>query len=67
MITMPCTHLVQGIPACPRPGGGLLVIVVAVIALLAGLAANRCLRPRLLNEDDDTGMAAKTSSHPCSP
>lgn len=37
----------------------ILVIVVAVLALLAGLAANRFLRPRLLNEDDDTGMAVK--------
>lgn len=37
----------------------LLVIVVAVLALLAGLAANRWLRPLLLNEDDDTGMAVK--------
>ncbi|MGW7064774.1 bestrophin-like domain [Streptomyces sp. NPDC054904] len=36
-----------------------LVIVVAALALLAGLAANRWLRPRLLNEDDDTGMAVK--------
>ncbi|MEU4032229.1 hypothetical protein [Streptomyces anulatus] len=36
-----------------------LVIVVAVIALLAGLAANRWLRPRLLSEDDDSGMAVK--------
>ncbi|SEB69800.1 DUF4239 domain-containing protein [Streptomyces sp. TLI_105] len=36
-----------------------LVIVVAVLALLAGLAANRWLRPRLLSEDDDTGMAVK--------
>ncbi|GAA2310923.1 hypothetical protein OKJ48_06640 [Streptomyces kunmingensis] len=36
-----------------------LVIVVAVVALLAGLAANRYLRPRLLSEDDDTGMAVK--------
>ncbi|MGQ4489999.1 hypothetical protein ACN6LM_000424 [Streptomyces sp. SAS_281] len=36
-----------------------LVIVVAVIALLAGLAANRWLRPRLVSEDDDTGMAVK--------
>ncbi|MFF0433319.1 hypothetical protein ACFYU9_13965 [Streptomyces sp. NPDC004327] len=36
-----------------------LVIVVAVIALLAGLAANRWLRPRLLSEDDGTGMAVK--------
>ncbi|WP_330334743.1 hypothetical protein OHS33_36660 [Streptomyces sp. NBC_00536] len=36
-----------------------LVIVVAVLALLVGLAANRFLRPRLLNEDDDTGMAVK--------
>ncbi|MEU1151229.1 hypothetical protein ACFYO9_34670 [Streptomyces sp. NPDC005863] len=36
-----------------------LVIVVALIALLAGLAANRWLRPRLLSEDDDTGMAVK--------
>ncbi|MEU6658486.1 hypothetical protein [Streptomyces sp. NPDC046821] len=36
-----------------------LVIVVAVVALLAGLAANRFLRPRLLTEDDDTGMAVK--------
>ncbi|MEU7012253.1 hypothetical protein [Streptomyces sp. NPDC046385] len=36
-----------------------LVIVVAVLALLAGLAANRWLRPRLLNADDDEGMAVK--------
>ncbi|CAM5652989.1 bestrophin-like domain [Streptomyces avidinii] len=36
-----------------------LVIVVAALALIAGLAANRYLRPRLLNEDDDTGMAVK--------
>lgn len=36
-----------------------LVIVVAVLALIAGLAANRWLRPRLLSEDDDTGMAVK--------
>jgi hypothetical protein len=36
-----------------------LVIVVAVLALFAGLAANRFLRPRLLSEDDDTGMAVK--------
>ncbi|WP_030721285.1 DUF4239 domain-containing protein [Streptomyces sp. NRRL S-237] len=37
----------------------ILVIVVAALALLAGLAANRYLRPRLLTEDDDTGMAVK--------
>ncbi|MGW7434036.1 bestrophin-like domain [Streptomyces sp. NPDC054861] len=37
----------------------ILVIVVAVLALLAGLAANRFLRPRLLSDDDDTGMAVK--------
>ncbi|MFE6979298.1 hypothetical protein [Streptomyces sp. NPDC057682] len=36
-----------------------LVIVVAALALLAGLAANRWLRPRLLSEDDGTGMAVK--------
>ncbi|MFD6436211.1 hypothetical protein ACFWFC_26175, partial [Streptomyces venezuelae] len=36
-----------------------LIIVVAVLALLAGLAANRFLRPRLVSEDDDTGMAVK--------
>lgn len=36
-----------------------LVIAVAVVVLLAGLAANRFLRPRLLGEDDDTGMAVK--------
>ncbi|MFC9702348.1 hypothetical protein ACFTWD_16760 [Streptomyces sp. NPDC056943] len=36
-----------------------LIIVVAVLALLAGLAANRFLRPRLLSEDDDTGMGVK--------
>ncbi|GAA1936457.1 hypothetical protein GCM10009837_73110 [Streptomyces durmitorensis] len=35
-----------------------LVIVVAVLALCAGLAANRFLRPRLM-PDDDTGMAVK--------
>lgn len=36
-----------------------LVIVVAVLALLAGLAANRCLRPLLITADDDEGMAVK--------
>ncbi|WP_306336897.1 hypothetical protein [Streptomyces sp. KL118A] len=36
-----------------------LVIVVAVLALLAGLAANRYLRPRLITADDDEGMAVK--------
>ncbi|MEV0499971.1 hypothetical protein AB0I84_20545 [Streptomyces spectabilis] len=36
-----------------------LVIVVAVLALLAGLAANRYLRPRLIDGDDDQGMAVK--------
>ncbi|MFD5322895.1 hypothetical protein [Streptomyces sp. NPDC127092] len=36
-----------------------LVIVVAAVALIAGLAANRFLRPRLLSEDDGTGMAVK--------
>ncbi|MFF9483758.1 hypothetical protein [Streptomyces sp. NPDC014676] len=36
-----------------------VVIVVAVLALLAGLAANRFLRPKLFNEDEDTGMAVK--------
>ncbi|MFE1288375.1 hypothetical protein [Streptomyces sp. NPDC058751] len=36
-----------------------LVIVVAVLALLAGLAANRFLRPRLITGDDDEGMAVK--------
>ncbi|WP_425832155.1 hypothetical protein [Streptomyces fractus] len=36
-----------------------IVIVVAALALIAGLAANRYLRPRLLAEDDDTGMAVK--------
>jgi len=36
-----------------------LVIVVAVLALLAGLAANRWLRPRLVNSSDDEGMAVK--------
>ncbi|MDI3388245.1 hypothetical protein QIS99_18835 [Streptomyces sp. B-S-A8] len=35
-----------------------LVIVIAVLALLAGLAANRYLRPRLVS-DDDEGMAVK--------
>ncbi|MER5443364.1 hypothetical protein [Streptomyces sp. NPDC002790] len=34
-------------------------IVVAALALIAGLAANRFLRPRLLTEDDDSGMAVK--------
>ncbi|MEU4066325.1 hypothetical protein AB0F25_28685 [Streptomyces wedmorensis] len=37
----------------------LLVIVVAVLALLAGLAANRFLRPRLITDDDDSGMGVK--------
>ncbi|MFF3277439.1 hypothetical protein ACFYWU_41965, partial [Streptomyces chrestomyceticus] len=37
----------------------LLVIVVAVLALLAGLAANRWLRPCLLKADDTEGMAVK--------
>ncbi|MFJ7209616.1 hypothetical protein ACIQWR_39550 [Streptomyces sp. NPDC098789] len=36
-----------------------LFVIVAVLALLAGLAANRFLRPRLLSEDDDSGMAVK--------
>ncbi|MFJ3667166.1 hypothetical protein ACIPSE_11980 [Streptomyces sp. NPDC090106] len=36
-----------------------LVIVVAALALLAGLAANRWLRPRLVNAGDDEGMAVK--------
>ncbi|MEU9706480.1 hypothetical protein [Streptomyces sp. NPDC047981] len=36
-----------------------LVIVVALLALLAGLAANRWLRPRLVHADDDEGMAVK--------
>ncbi|MFH8293659.1 hypothetical protein [Streptomyces sp. NPDC018059] len=36
-----------------------LIIVVAVLALLAGLAANRFLRPRLVSEDDDAGMCVK--------
>ncbi|MBP5934941.1 DUF4239 domain-containing protein [Streptomyces acidiscabies] len=36
-----------------------LVIVVAVLALLAGLAANRWLRPRLVNSADDEGMGVK--------
>ncbi|MBQ0851049.1 MULTISPECIES: hypothetical protein [Streptomyces] len=36
----------------------ILVIVVAAVALLAGLAANRYLRPRLMS-DDDAGMAVK--------
>ncbi|MGA4846524.1 hypothetical protein ACOBQB_09735 [Streptomyces sp. G5(2025)] len=37
----------------------ILIIVVAVLALLAGLAANRFLRPRLVSEDDDAGMCVK--------
>ncbi|MGW9070921.1 bestrophin-like domain [Streptomyces yangpuensis] len=37
----------------------LLVIVVALLALLAGLAANRWLRPRLVDSADDEGMAVK--------
>ncbi|MFF8809976.1 bestrophin-like domain [Streptomyces omiyaensis] len=37
----------------------LLVVIVAVLALLAGLAANRWLRPRLISADDDEGMAVK--------
>ncbi|MET8474312.1 hypothetical protein ABZY90_11055 [Streptomyces sp. NPDC006422] len=37
----------------------LIAIVVAALALIAGLAANRYLRPRLLTEDDDSGMAVK--------
>ncbi|MFG2113338.1 hypothetical protein ACGFRB_11990 [Streptomyces sp. NPDC048718] len=36
-----------------------LVIVLAALALLAGLAANKWLRPRLLKEDDGKGMAVK--------
>ncbi|MFI5662695.1 hypothetical protein [Streptomyces sp. NPDC051684] len=36
-----------------------IAIVVAALALIAGLAANKFLRPRLLTEDDDSGMAVK--------
>ncbi|WP_306318487.1 MULTISPECIES: hypothetical protein [unclassified Streptomyces] len=36
-----------------------IAIVVAAFALIAGLVANRYLRPRLLTEDDDSGMAVK--------
>lgn len=36
-----------------------VVIVVAALALIAGLAANRWLRPRLLNVEDTEGMAVK--------
>ncbi|MFF0744911.1 hypothetical protein ACFYVL_31355 [Streptomyces sp. NPDC004111] len=36
-----------------------VVIVVAVLALLAGLAANRYLRPRIITADDSEGMAVK--------
>ncbi|MEW2530344.1 hypothetical protein [Streptomyces sp. NPDC047071] len=36
-----------------------LVIVVAALALLAGLLANRYLRPRLITADDNEGMAVK--------
>ncbi|MDI3418029.1 bestrophin-like domain [Streptomyces luteolus] len=36
----------------------ILIIVIAVLALLAGLAANRYLRPRLVS-DGDEGMAVK--------
>ncbi|MER7761860.1 hypothetical protein [Streptomyces sp. NPDC097619] len=35
------------------------MIIVAVVALLAGLAANRWLRPRLLDVEDEEGMAVK--------
>ncbi|GHA44895.1 hypothetical protein GCM10010372_51050 [Streptomyces tauricus] len=35
------------------------MIVVALLALFAGLAANRWLRPRLLDVVDDEGMAVK--------
>lgn len=37
----------------------ILIIIVAALALLAGLAANRYLRPRLVTDDDDAGMAVK--------
>lgn len=37
----------------------MVVVIVVVLALLAGLAANRWLRPRLLNADDEEGMAVK--------
>lgn len=47
------------IPAARMPASVAVVIVVAVLALLAGLAANRWLRPRLLNKVDDSGMAVK--------
>ncbi|AYV32323.1 hypothetical protein EES41_36810 (plasmid) [Streptomyces sp. ADI95-16] len=34
-----------------------LLIVSASLALIAGLSASRYLRPGVLNEDGDTGMA----------
>lgn len=37
----------------------LLVIIVAALALVVGLAANHFVRPLLLKVDDDTGMAVK--------
>ncbi|MEU7022486.1 hypothetical protein ABZ990_17740 [Streptomyces sp. NPDC046203] len=36
-----------------------LVIVLAALALIAGIAANKWLRPILLKEDDGKGMAVK--------
>ncbi|WP_306325175.1 hypothetical protein [Streptomyces venezuelae] len=58
MIAAPCRQ--QGTPTELRRWPlVVLVIVVAVVALLAGLAANHWLRPRLLKEDDDSGMAVK--------
>ncbi|MFE0423023.1 hypothetical protein [Streptomyces sp. NPDC058953] len=41
-----------------------VVIVVAVLALLAGLAANRRLRPRLVPFDDGHGLALKDVVEP---
>jgi low affinity Fe/Cu permease len=36
-----------------------LVIVIAALALIAGISANRWLRPKLFKEDDGGGMAVK--------
>ncbi|WP_426403581.1 hypothetical protein ACN9M0_12170 [Streptomyces sp. R-07] len=59
MITAPCVPAGELLVRPRMWPSVVLVLVVAVLVLLAGFAANGFLRPRLLNEGDDTGMAVK--------